>query len=63
MSYLLEILVWQKSKDAQKRAPSHKPKPFVPPFMEKPKDESPINRGMETHTPDDMRDLLARKRV
>ena len=32
-NYLLDMLVWMKTKDAQKKQPQHKPKPFIPDFM------------------------------
>lgn len=58
VAYLLEVLVWQNSKDASKKQPQHKPKPFVPEFM-----QLVSVKDMETHTTDDIRDILAKPRV
>ena len=63
MAYLLEVLVWQKSKDAQKKAPQHKPKPFVPEFMGITPEGSEISRDSEIHDTDGIRDILSRPRV
>ena len=63
MTYLLEVLVWQNSKDAQKRAPQNKPKPFIPEFMGIAPEGSEISKGIEIHTTDDIRDILALPRV
>lgn len=63
MVYLLEILVWQKSKDAQKKMPRHKPKPFVPTFMPQVSEPGEIGNGAEAHTTDDIRDILSKPRV
>lgn len=63
MVFLLETLVWMKTKDAQKKMPQNKPKFYVPDFMQAPPEESAINAGKEVHTTDDIRDILSRPRV
>lgn len=61
MVYLLETLVWMKTKDAAKKPPRNQPKLFVPDFMPQPGSE--ISKGVEVHTTDDIRDILAKPRV
>ena len=58
MTYLLEVLVWMKTKDAQRKAPQHKPKPFVPEFM-----GGEIGKDAEAHTTDDIKNILAMPRA
>ena len=58
MVYLLEVLVWQKSKDATKKFPQNKPKPFVPDFM-----QEHIDKDTEAHSTEDIRDILNKPRV
>lgn len=62
-NYLLETLVWMKTKDAQKKAPRNRPKPFVPEFMKLPVEPSPINNGAEAHYAEDISAILAKPRV
>lgn len=57
-TYLLELLVWSKSKDATKRVPRNKPKPFVPDFLKRPVEPSLINKDSELHTVDEVRSIL-----
>ena len=57
MAYLLELLVWMKTKDAQRKAPQHKPKPFVPEFM-----GGDVAKDVEAHETADIRDILAMRR-
>lgn len=58
MVYLLELLVWMKTKDAQRKAPQHKPKPFVPEFM-----GGQVAKEAEAHTVDEVKDILSMPRV
>lgn len=62
-NYLLELLVWAKTKDAQKKVPVNKPKPFIPDFLEQPPSEGDANKDIEVHTTDDIREILAKPRV
>lgn len=57
-NHLLEILIWQNTKDARKKNPSKMPKIFKPPFG---KDKEP--KEVEAHTVDDIKNILARPRV
>lgn len=64
MVYYLETLVWQKTKDAQKKLPQHKPRPFVPDFMGGMKsDPADMSKGVEAHTTDEIGNILAMPRV
>lgn len=63
MVYLLETLVWMKTKDASKKPPRNQPKLFVPDFMPKNAPESEISKGAEVHTTDEIADILAKPRV
>ncbi len=55
-NYLLEMLVWIKTKDAQKRGyKRNRPKPFVPDFM---RTNETASSGAEAHTVDDVRQIL-----
>ena len=64
MTYLLEVLVWQKTKDATKKVPQHKPKMFVPDFMkQQTAEQKAINAGTELHEVTDIRDILSMPRV
>lgn len=47
-----------KTKDATKKSPRNKPKPFLPDFMDQPK----ANKEAVAHTVDDIREILARPR-
>lgn len=58
-NYLLEVLLWTKSKDAQKKTPSNAPKPFIPEFIKKIEREQ---KQEMTMTIDDVKDILARPR-
>lgn len=57
-NYLLEVLAWQKTKDATKKSPRHRPKPFVPDFMKPKGAEAEINNGAESHTTDEIDKML-----
>ncbi len=61
-TYLLETLVWMKTKDAQKKAPQHKPKPFVPEFMQG-DTEGDINKDTTHHTTEDIHEILDKPRL
>lgn len=63
MVWLLETLVWQKTKDATKKIPQHKPKLFTPDFMPNQSPPGEISKGAEVHTTDDIRAILDRARV
>lgn len=59
MVHLLEVLAWQKTKDAQKKVPQNKPKPFIPDFM---RSHMATNEEVEARPIDDMREILAKPR-
>lgn len=61
-NYFLETLVWQNSKDAQKKVPKHIPKPFIPEFLKKQANHSKINSGSQAHTTDGIRSILSQPR-
>lgn len=63
MVYHLETLAWMKTKDAQRKIPQHRPQPYVPDFMRTGTEPGTIDDGKETHTTDDIRDILAMRRV
>lgn len=62
-NYLLETLIWMKTKDAYKKPPQNRPKQFTPEFMDQPNIGEPVDKDTEAHTPDEIRDILARPRV
>ena len=62
MVYLLNVIAWQSTKDAQKKFPLKAPKPFVPEFMRNLEKERAINKDIEAHTVDDIKALLAMPR-
>lgn len=53
MTYLLELLVWMNTKDARRKLPQNKPKPFVPEFM-----GGQVAKEAEAHTVDEVKDIL-----
>lgn len=61
-NYLLEVLTWQNTKDAQKKNPRQQPKMFIPEFMQNVEATRAINQGAEKHTVDDIKDILNRPR-
>lgn len=61
-NYLLDVLVWQNTKDGKKKQPTKVPKPFMPPFMKKAMRKDGLNKDSELHTVDDIRDILAKRR-
>lgn len=61
-NYLLETLVWMKTKDATRKPPQNRPKPYMPDFMPQPKGEDQVAEGTEAHTTDDIKEILARPR-
>jgi hypothetical protein len=63
MVYLLETLVWAKTKDAQKKLPRHRPRLFAPDFMPQHSAPGEISKGAVVQTTDDVRAILARPRV
>ena len=54
----MEILVWQQTKDGQKKRPSNKPKMYTPDFMKKTTEKSKINKDVEVHSTDSVKDIL-----
>lgn len=58
MVYLLETLVWMKTKDAQKKAPLHRPKPYVPEWM-----GGEVAKDAEVYTVDELQAILNKPRV
>lgn len=62
MTFFLEVLVWQKTKDGQRRSPRNKPKLYTPDFMKKKPKEAAITRESELHTVDDIKQILDRPR-
>lgn len=63
MVYLLNVIAWQSTKDAQRKMPINAPKPFVPEFMRNLQTEQKINKDIEAHDVDDIKAILAKKRV
>lgn len=62
IAFLLEVLVWQKSKDAQRKSPQHRPKQFVPEFMKQPEQKSALAKGLVADDVDNIKALLKRPR-
>lgn len=60
--YILEVLAWQNTKDAQKRAPRKQPKYFVPDFMKNMEATRAINRDSVAQPVDSIKALLAKPR-
>lgn len=63
VAYWLEVLVWQKTKDGQKKNPQNAPKLYKPPFMLSDDERAAINDDSEKHTTDDIKAILARRRM
>ena len=61
-NYLLEVLAWQNTKDAQKRAPRKEPKPFVPEFMVNLEETRAINRDSVAQPVENIKAILERPR-
>lgn len=61
-SYLMEVLAWQNTKDAQKRAPRRAPKPFVPDFMKNVEETRAINRDSVLQDVDSIKAILKKPR-
>lgn len=59
----LDTLVWMKTKDAQKRVPQQRPKLFIPEFMPQHSAPGEASKGAEVHDTDEIREILARRRV
>ena len=62
MVYLLDTLVWMKTKDAQKKVPKNRPRIFMPDFMPQQSPEGEISKDAVVHTTDDIRALLEKPR-
>jgi hypothetical protein len=62
LNYLAEVLAWQNTKDAQKRAPRKAPKPFVPDFMKNVEETRKLNRDSVVQDVDNIKAILARPR-
>lgn len=63
MTYLLDTLVWMKTKDAQRKLPQHRPTPYMPEFMRNGSEPGTIDTGKEVHTTDDIKSILAMPRT
>jgi len=63
MVYLLNVIAWQSTKDAARKIPINAPKPFIPEFMRSLQTEQQINKDIEAHDVDDIKSILAKKRV
>ena len=63
MVYLLNVIAWQSTKDAQKKFPLKAPKPFVPDFMRDMEKSKEINKDIEAHDIDELNELLSRPRT
>ena len=63
MVYLLNVIAWQSTKDAQKKVPSKAPKPFVPDFMRDLQKEQEINKDVVALDIDEVKNLLDMPRV
>ena len=61
-NYLLEILAWQKTKDASKKNPSKMPKPFVPDFIQRATKQVEKKNKPAARDIDEIKDILARPR-
>lgn len=59
IAYFVEVLVWQQTKEGQKKHSSKQPKMYTPPFMEK---SAETNKENEVHTTDDIKAILAKPR-
>lgn len=57
MVYALELLVWMKTKDAQKKSQPNRPVPFVPEFM-----QAIVDKDAEAHTTEDIKNILSAPR-
>lgn len=57
-NYLLEMLVWMKTKDAQKKQPQNRPQPFVPEFLQ----GETLDADTEAHTTEEITEILAQPR-
>ena len=62
-TYLLEVLAWQNTKDAQKKAPSKTPRPYVPDFMKNAEETRKINRDSVAQDVDSIKAILAKPRT
>ena len=63
MVYLLNVIAWQSTKDAAKKVPTNVPKPFIPEFMRNMQTEHKMNKDIEAHDIDEIKAILAKKRV
>lgn len=62
MVYLLNVIAWQSTKDAQKKSPVKAPKPFVPDFMRDLEKERAINKDVVAMDIDDVAAMLSKPR-
>lgn len=59
-NYLLEVLAWQKANEGVKQSKqTEKPKLFMPDFMK----EKVVQKDIEIHTTEDIREILNRPRA
>lgn len=63
ISYLLNIIAWQSTKDAAKKHPTKAPKQFIPDFMRDMQPERAINKDVIAMDIDDVKAMLAKPRV
>jgi len=62
ISYGLDILAWQNTKDAQKKRPSKAPKMFIPDFLPSAEQTKAINRDSMAQDVDHIKAILAKPR-
>lgn len=52
-----------KTKDATKKPPQNRPKPYIPDFMPQQNSDDQVGEGAEIHTTDDIKEILNKPRV
>lgn len=60
--FILEVLAWQNTKDAQRKAPRKQPKMYIPEFMRNMEETRAINRDSVAQDVDDIKAILAKPR-
>lgn len=61
-TYLLEVLAWQNTKDAQKGRKSTAPKMYTPEFLKDTANRKGLNPDQAVHTTDEIKAILDRPR-
>jgi hypothetical protein len=61
-TYLLEVLAWQNTKDAQKGRTHTAPKMYTPDFLKNAEANKGLNPDQELHTVDEVKNILAMPR-